>query len=141
MTGVTKTYKAVPPVNALRECELRIDRGEYVAIMGPSGSGKSTLLNVLGLLDEPSTGEYRLDGQPTAGLSERDRSGLRAYLIGFVFQAFHLVGYRSRRRERRDRAALPEGASQGAPGAGHRRARTGRAGRPDVGHPQSDVRR
>ena len=95
MSGVTKTYKAIPPVNALRECELRIDRGEYVAIMGPSGSGKSTLLNVLGLLDEPSTGEYRLDGQATSGLSERDRSGLRAYLIGFVFQAFHLVGYRS----------------------------------------------
>jgi len=95
MSGVTKTYKSIPPVNALRECELRIDRGEYVAIMGPSGSGKSTLLNVLGLLDEPSTGEYRLDGQATSGLSERDRSGLRAYLIGFVFQAFHLVGYRS----------------------------------------------
>jgi putative ABC transport system ATP-binding protein len=95
MTGVTKTYKAMPPVNALRDCELRIDRGEYVAIMGPSGSGKSTLLNVLGLLDEPTTGEYRLDGQATAGLSERARSGLRAYLIGFVFQAFHLVGYRT----------------------------------------------
>jgi len=95
MTGLTKTYNAIPPVNALKECELRIDRGEYVAIMGPSGSGKSTLLNVLGLLDEPSTGEYRLDGQATSGLSERDRSGLRAYLIGFVFQAFHLVGYRT----------------------------------------------
>src|SRR5688572_1053324 len=94
MTGVTKTYRADPPVTALRECELRIEQGEYVAIMGPSGSGKSTLLNVLGLLDEPTTGEYRLGGRPTAGLSERDRSGLRAYLIGFVFQAFHLVGYR-----------------------------------------------
>ena len=95
MTGVTKTYRAIPPVTALRECELRIDPGEYVAIMGPSGSGKSTLLNVLGLLDEPTTGEYRLGGQPTAGLSERERSGLRAYLIGFVFQSFHLVGYRT----------------------------------------------
>lgn len=95
MSGVTKTYKAIPPVNAIKECELRIDAGEYVAIMGPSGSGKSTLLNVLGLLDEPSTGEYRLDGHPTSGLSERDRSGLRAYRIGFVFQAFHLVGYRT----------------------------------------------
>jgi putative ABC transport system ATP-binding protein len=118
MTGVTKTYKAVPPVQALRECELRIDRGEYVAIMGPSGSGKSTLLNVLGLLDAPSAGEYRLDGQATAGLSERARSGLRAYLIGFVFQSFHLVGYRTavenvetgllyqkvRRKERQQRA-------------------------------------
>lgn len=95
MSGVTKTYRAEPPVQALKECELRIDRGEYVAIMGPSGSGKSTLLNLLGLLDEPTTGEYLLDGQPTAGLSERDRSGLRAYRIGFVFQAFHLVGYRT----------------------------------------------
>lgn len=118
LTGVTKTYRSEPPVAALKECELRIDAGEYVAIMGPSGSGKSTLLNVLGLLDEPSTGEYRLDGLPTAGLSERARSGLRAYRIGFVFQAFHLVGYRSAvenveigllyqkvgRRERRRRA-------------------------------------
>lgn len=95
LKGVTKTYPSNPPVHALRECELRIDRGEYVAIMGPSGSGKSTLLNMLGLLDEPSTGEYLLDGQPTAGLSERARSGLRAYQIGFIFQAFHLVSYRS----------------------------------------------
>jgi putative ABC transport system ATP-binding protein len=118
MSGVTKTYPSQPPVHALRECNLRIDRGEYVAIMGPSGSGKSTLLNILGLLDEPTTGEYRLDGQPTAGLSERARSGVRAHRIGFVFQAFHLVGYRTavenvetgllyqrvRRRERRQRA-------------------------------------
>ena len=95
MHGIAKTYAANPPVHALRDCELRIERGEYVAIMGPSGSGKSTLLNVLGLLDEPTAGEYRLDGEPTAGLSERARSGLRAYLIGFVFQAFHLVSYRT----------------------------------------------
>ena len=95
MRGISKTYRANPPVLALRECDLRIERGDYVAIMGPSGSGKSTLLNVLGLLDEPSTGEYRLDGEQTSGLSERARSGLRAYLIGFVFQAFHLVGYRT----------------------------------------------
>jgi putative ABC transport system ATP-binding protein len=95
MVGITKTYDSNPPVHALRDCDLHIERGEYLAIMGPSGSGKSTLLNVLGLLDEPSAGEYRLDGEPTAGLSERARSGLRAYLIGFVFQAFHLVGYRT----------------------------------------------
>jgi putative ABC transport system ATP-binding protein len=118
MHGITKTYRAVPPVPALRECDLRIDEGEYVAVMGPSGSGKSTLLNVLGLLDEPTTGEYRLDGEATSGISERERSGLRAYRIGFVFQAFHLVGYRTavenvetgllyqrvRRKERRRRA-------------------------------------
>lgn len=95
LTGVTKTYRSQPPVTALHECDLRIERGQYVAIMGPSGSGKSTLLNLLGLLDEPTTGEYRLDGEPTGGLSERARSGLRAYRIGFVFQAFHLVNYRT----------------------------------------------
>lgn len=63
--------------------------------MGPSGSGKSTLLNLLGLLDAPTTGEYRLDGIPTSSLSEKQRSGVRANRIGFVFQSFHLIGYRT----------------------------------------------
>jgi len=95
MTGIAKTYAGARPVPALRECDLRVERGDYVAIMGPSGSGKSTLLNLLGLLDEPTGGEYLLDGQPTAGLSESRRCDVRAYLIGFVFQSFHLVSYRS----------------------------------------------
>ena len=95
MSGVNKTYRGARPVAALVACELRINRGEYVAIMGPSGSGKSTLLNILGLLDEPSTGEYLLNGQPTAALSESRRCDLRAHEIGFVFQSFHLVAYRS----------------------------------------------
>ena len=109
--------------------------------MGPSGSGKSTLLNVLGLLDEPSTGEYRLDGQPTAGLSERARSGLRAYRIGFVFQAFHLVGVSHGGRERRDRTAYQKVRREGAPAAGDRRARAGRADRAHVGDADADVGR
>ncbi|MEP7113189.1 MAG: ABC transporter ATP-binding protein [Ilumatobacteraceae bacterium] len=95
MTGIIKTYAGARPVTALRECDLRVNRGDFVAIMGPSGSGKSTLLNLLGLLDEPTSGEYLLDGQPTAGLSESRRCDVRAYLIGFVFQSFHLVSYRS----------------------------------------------
>lgn len=95
MHGITKTYDGVRPVTALSDCNLRIDRGEYVSIMGPSGSGKSTLLNILGLLDEPTTGEYLLDGQPTAALAERQRCDARAHDIGFVFQSFHLVSYRS----------------------------------------------
>jgi putative ABC transport system ATP-binding protein len=114
-----KTYlMGAEEIHALRGVSISIEQGEYVAIMGPSGSGKSTLLNVLGLLDEPSTGEYLLDGEPTSGLTERARSGLRAYRIGFVFQAFHLVGYRTavenvetgllyqrvRRKEREQRA-------------------------------------
>lgn len=95
MHSITKTYPGTPPVQALRECDVRIDRGEHVAIMGPSGSGKSTLLNLLGLLDEPSSGEYLLDGQATADLSEPRRCDIRAGVIGFVFQSFHLVSYRS----------------------------------------------
>lgn len=95
MIGVSKTYSSTRPVAALEGCDLRINGGEYVAVMGPSGSGKSTLLNLLGLLDEPTAGEYRLDGEATAGLSETERCWLRAWRIGFVFQSFHLVAYRS----------------------------------------------
>lgn len=118
LTDITKTYAGARPVHALRDCDLRIAAGDYLSIMGPSGSGKSTLLNILGLLDEPTSGEYHLDGQPTAALSEAERCDRRAYRIGFVFQSFHLVPYRSavenvetgllyqrvRPRERRSRA-------------------------------------
>lgn len=95
MSGISKTYTGSPPVTALHPSDLTVVRGDYVAIMGPSGSGKSTLLNLLGLIDEPSSGEYLLNGQPTAALTERERSSLRAYHIGFVFQSFHLVSYRT----------------------------------------------
>lgn len=93
--GVAKRYPGPPPVPALRPADLVIRRGEYVAVVGPSGSGKSTFLNVLGLLDRPSEGVYRLDGIDTAGLTERDRTALRGRRIGFVFQSFHLLPHRS----------------------------------------------
>ncbi|MEN3609166.1 ABC transporter ATP-binding protein [Plantactinospora sp. ZYX-F-223] len=80
---------------ALRPCDLIVARGEHVAIMGPSGSGKSTLLNVLGLLDRPTCGSYLLDGVETTKMAERDRTAIRAYRIGFVFQSFHLLAHRS----------------------------------------------
>jgi putative ABC transport system ATP-binding protein len=78
-------------VHALNDLSLRIQGGEYVAIMGPSGSGKSTLLNILGLLDRPTSGSYRLDGEDVTALSDRAQANTRRDKIGFVFQFFHLV--------------------------------------------------
>jgi len=78
-------------VRALSQVDLQVPDGDYISVMGPSGSGKSTLLNVLGLLDRPSDGSYRLDGTETTGLNEEQRTTLRRERIGFVFQAFHLV--------------------------------------------------
>ncbi len=78
-------------VHALRDINLHISAGEYLSIMGPSGSGKSTLLNLLGLLDRPDTGRYRLDGQDVTTLSDKQQAHLRRERIGFVFQFFHLV--------------------------------------------------
>ena len=82
-------------VTALRDVDLTIDRGDYVAIVGRSGSGKSTLLHLLGLLDRPTEGTYLLDGIRTDGIDDRRRAQLRAERIGFVFQSFHLVAHTS----------------------------------------------
>jgi len=78
-------------VHALREMDLSIASGEYLAIMGPSGSGKSTLLNILGCLDRPSSGRYILDGRDVGRLSDEEMAEVRLRKIGFVFQFFHLV--------------------------------------------------
>jgi putative ABC transport system ATP-binding protein len=80
-------------VRALDGVTLTIDRGEHVSIMGPSGSGKSTLLNILGLLDRPTAGTYRLDGRDVTELDDREQAATRRERIGFVFQFFHLVPY------------------------------------------------
>ncbi|MCF2529515.1 ABC transporter ATP-binding protein [Yinghuangia soli] len=93
--GVERVFEADPPVHALRAVTLRIDEGEHVAVTGPSGSGKSTLLGLLGLLDRPTAGAYRFGGVETTALAERDRAALRAGSLGFVFQAFHLLPYRT----------------------------------------------
>lgn len=92
---LTKHYDGPPPVTALQPCSFTVKVGDYVAITGPSGSGKSTLLSLLGLLDEPSGGEYWLDGDNVAKLNDRQRAAIRAHKLGFVFQAFHLIGYRT----------------------------------------------
>ncbi len=78
-------------VHALRGLDLAISAGEYVAVMGPSGSGKSTLLNLLGLLDRPNSGVYRLEGRDVTTLSAEEQARVRSERIGFVFQSFHLV--------------------------------------------------
>lgn len=76
---------------ALNDVTFEVKDGEFVAIMGPSGCGKSTLLNILGLLDNPTSGSYLLDGKEIAGLKEKERTKLRKGMIGFVFQSFNLI--------------------------------------------------
>jgi putative ABC transport system ATP-binding protein len=95
LRGLARTYPGPPPVPALRPADLVIPAGDYVAVSGPSGSGKSTLLHLLGLLDAPTAGTYSLDGVDTSALGDRDRSALRGGRIGFVFQSFHLLPYRT----------------------------------------------
>ena len=79
------------PVHALRDVDLKLASGDYLAIMGPSGSGKSTLLNLLGCLDRPTSGTFFLDGRDVSGLDEAALTQVRRHKIGFVFQSFHLV--------------------------------------------------
>jgi len=89
---VRKTYELGDiAVHALRGISVEIEHGEYVAIMGPSGSGKSTLMHILGCLDTPTEGSYRLNGVDIRGVDEDDLSDLRNRYIGFVFQSFNLV--------------------------------------------------
>jgi putative ABC transport system ATP-binding protein len=96
MNQVTKTYRSgsanrTVEVKALRGVDLQVAQGEYVALMGPSGSGKSTLMHIIGLLDSPSSGEYRLGGEAVNGLSEIQLAKTRNQRVGFVFQAFFLL--------------------------------------------------
>ena len=92
LRNIDKTYVlGSEPVHALRQLTLAIHEGEYISIMGPSGSGKSTLLNMIGLLDRPDAGSYKLANGSTETMTEEQRAALRRDNIGFVFQAFHLI--------------------------------------------------
>jgi ABC-type lipoprotein export system ATPase subunit len=95
LAGVSRDYGTDPPIRALRGVDLEIASGELVSIVGASGSGKTTLLNIIGCLDRPTAGAYWLDGIDTGILGDRRRAGLRSRLLGFVFQSFHLLAYRT----------------------------------------------
>jgi putative ABC transport system ATP-binding protein len=123
--GITKTYKSgALEVPVLHGIDMRVMRGEYVAIMGPSGSGKSTLMNIIGCLDRPTSGTYRLEGEDVSRLDDNALAALRLRKLGFVFQGFNLLartdalknvglplfyaGVGSRERARRAMAVLEE---------------------------------
>jgi putative ABC transport system ATP-binding protein len=96
LEGVTRTYRnGEVEVPVLRGIDLRIEAGEYVAIMGRSGAGKSTLMNILGCLDRATSGRYVLDGRDVGGLGDDALSQVRGQTIGFVFQSFHLLQSRT----------------------------------------------
>ena len=93
VTNLGKTYRRGDgtPVAALKAVSFQIDKGEFVTIRGPSGSGKSSMLNIVGCLDRPTSGTYRLNGEELSGYSDKQLSHVRARKIGFVFQSFHLM--------------------------------------------------
>ena len=92
MTGISKVYRTdTVETHALREFSLAIGEGDFVSVTGPSGSGKTTFLNIAGLLEDFTSGSYRLDGRDVSGLGDRERSALRNEKIGFIFQSFNLI--------------------------------------------------
>ena len=91
LIDVVKEYPGEPPVRALNSVSLEVRDGELAAIVGPSGSGKSTLLHIIGTLDRPTSGIVRVAGVDTSAMSDRQLSGVRSHLIGFVFQSFFLL--------------------------------------------------
>lgn len=95
LKDVNKTYNNGQPLHVLKGIDLVIDKGEFVSIMGASGSGKSTLLNILGILDDYDSGEYWLDGKLMKNLSEKQAAEYRNKQIGFIFQSFNLIGFKT----------------------------------------------
>ncbi|HAH06464.1 MAG TPA: macrolide ABC transporter ATP-binding protein [Elusimicrobia bacterium] len=92
LKGVSKVYDGGQEVRALSEVSFQVAPGEFTAIAGPSGSGKSTLLNIVGTLDAPTAGEVLFEGRPMSGLSENELADFRLRSLGFIFQAFNLIG-------------------------------------------------
>ena len=95
LKDINKTYNNGQPLHVLKGINLSIEAGEFVSIMGASGSGKSTLLNILGILDNYDTGTYHLDGKLIKALSERQSADYRNRMIGFIFQSFNLISFKT----------------------------------------------
>ena len=95
LRNIHKTYYSASPLHVLKGIDLEINQGDFVSIMGASGSGKSTLLNILGVLDTYDEGEYWLDDRLIKDLSEREAAHLRNRMIGFVFQSFNLLNFKT----------------------------------------------
>lgn len=95
LKDINKTYQGAQPLHVLKGINLEIGEGEFVSIMGASGSGKSTLLNILGILDNYDTGEYTLAGTLIKNLSETRAAEYRNHFIGFIFQSFNLIGFKT----------------------------------------------
>ena len=95
LKDVNKTYFGAQPLHVLKGINLSIERGEFVSIMGASGSGKSTLLNILGILDNYDSGEYRINGKLIWDLTEKQAAEYRNKMIGFVFQSYNLIGFKT----------------------------------------------
>ena len=93
--NIHKTYQGAQPLHVLKGIDLDIAKGEFVSIMGASGSGKSTLLNILGILDNYDSGEYILNGTLIKNLSERKAAQYRNHMIGFIFQSFNLISFKT----------------------------------------------
>jgi len=92
MSNISKVYRTeLVETHALRELNVHIEEGEFVAVTGPSGSGKTTFLNIAGLLESPSSGAYQLDGEDVSQLNDRQRSRIRNQKVGFIFQSFNLI--------------------------------------------------
>ena len=95
LKNINKTYNNGQPLHVLKGIDLEIEKGEFVSIMGASGSGKSTLLNILGILDNYDEGEYYLDGTLIKDLSETKSAYYRNHMIGFIFQSYNLIGFKT----------------------------------------------
>jgi macrolide transport system ATP-binding/permease protein len=95
LNKIGRQFGSDPPIQALKDVDLKVESGEWLAITGPSGAGKSTLLNIIGCLDRPTSGRYLFDSLDTALLNDKERAGLRSRRIGFIFQSFHLLPHRT----------------------------------------------